>query len=117
MKDWNILLEKSFAFAIRIVKLYKFLVENKKELVLAKQLLRSWTSIWANIEEAQEAQSKKDFIAKLSISLKEARETMYWLKLLKETGYISEKSFLSIENDLLEIIKLLVSIIKTSKSN
>ena len=111
----NILLEKSFDFAVRIVYLYKYLSEKKKEYVLSKQLLRSGTSIWANIEESQDAQSKKDFISKLSISLKEAKETMYWLRLLKETDYLWCKEFESIEKDLVEIIKLLTTIVKKSK--
>ena len=116
MKE-NILVDKSFHFAVRIIKLYKYLSENNKEYVLSKQLLRSGTSIWANIQESQDAQSKKDFLSKLSISLKEAKETLYWLKLLEETNYIKEKDFNSINEDLLEIIKLLTSIIKTIKKN
>ncbi len=113
----NILVDKSFLFAIRIVKLYKYLCDERKEYVLSKQLLRSGTSIGANINEAQEAQSKNDFISKLSISLKEARETNYWIKLLHETNYLSAKEAESILNDLTELIKLLVSIIKTTKEN
>jgi len=113
----NVLLDKSFKFAIRIVKLYKYLCDEKKEFVLSKQLLRCGTSIGANINEAQEAQSKNDFISKLSISLKEARETKYWIELLKETDYLSEKEANNILNDLTEIIRLLVSIIKSTKEN
>lgn len=109
----NILLDKSFQFSIRIVNLYKYL--NTKEQVLSKQLLRSGTSIGANIYEAQEAQSKKDFISKLYIALKEARESEYWIKLLKETDYLKVKESNSILKDLVEIIKLLVTIIKTTK--
>ena len=116
MKD-NVLLEKSFKFAIRIVKLYKHLSEDKKEFILSKQLLRCGTSIGANINEAQDAQSKNDFISKLSISLKEARESKYWIELLKETDYLSEKEANNLLEDLIEIIKLLVSIIKTTKIN
>jgi four helix bundle protein len=107
MKGNNVLVDESFKFAVRIVKLYKYLSENKKEFILSKQVLRSGTSIGANINEAQEAQSKNDFISKLSISLQEARETNYWIKLLKETD--------NILNDLIELIKLLVSFLKTTK--
>ena len=113
MKD-NILLDKSFIFAVRIVKLYKYLCSQKKEYVLSKQLLRSGTSIGANINEAQDAQSKNDFISKLSISLKEARETKYWIELLRETDYLTDKEANNILEDLIEVIKLLVSIIKTT---
>ena len=116
MKD-NILLDKSFIFAVRIVKLYKYLCSQKKEYVLSKQLLRSGTSIGANINEAQDAQSKNDFISKLSISLKEARETKYWIELLRETDYLTDKETNNILEDLIEVIKLLVSIIKTTKEN
>ena len=107
--------EKSFQFAVRIVNLGKYL-QNEKEFVLSKQILRSGTSIGANIRESQNAQSPADFIHKLSISQKEADETLYWLELLQETKYITEDEFLSLESDLLEIIKLLCSILKTSKS-
>ena len=113
----NVVVHKSFKFAIRIVKLYRYLKSEKKEYVLSKQLLRCGTSIGANINEAQEAQSKNDFISKLSISLKEARESKYWIELLKETGYLSEKEALNILDDLIEIVKLLISIIKTTKDN
>ena len=89
MKE-NIVQQKSFSFAIRIVNLYKYLVSEKKEFVLSKQLLRSGTSIGANVEESIGGQSEKDFLSKLSISYKEARETIYWLKLLKEIEYISK---------------------------
>ena len=116
MKD-NILLDKSFIFAVRIVKLYKYLCSKKKEYVLSKQLLRSGTSIGANINEVQDAQSKNDFISKLSISLKEARETKYWIELLRETDYLTDKEANNILEDLIEVIKLLVSIIKTTKEN
>ncbi|MBT5492490.1 four helix bundle protein [bacterium] len=113
----NILVDKSFKFAVRIVKLYKYLCESKKEYTLSKQLLRSGTSIGANINEAQEAQSKNDFISKLSISLKEARESKYWIELLKETDYLSKSEATSIIEDLVEILKLLTSIIKSTKNN
>lgn len=117
MKRDNPLADKSFSFAVRIVKLYKYLCDNKKEFVLSKQLLRSGTSIGANISESQDAQSSNDFISKLSISLKEARESKYWIELLKETDYLTILETNSILSDLDEIIKLLVSIIKTTKAN
>ena len=107
--------EKSFAFAIRIVNVYKYLTTDNKEYVLSKQLLRCGTSIGANITDAQQAQSRADFISKLSISLKEAHETDYWLRLLHATSFLSETEFLSLINDCREIEKMLTSIIKTSK--
>ena len=113
----NVIVNKSFKFAIRIVKLYKYLCDEKKEYVLSKQLLRSGTSIGANINEAQEAQSKNDFISKLSISLKEARESKYWIELLKETDYLTIKEADSLLDNLTEILKLLTSIIKTTRTN
>ena len=113
----NIIQDKSFAFAIRIVKLYKYLVAEKKEYALSKQLLRCGTSIGANIEEGIGGQSKKDFIAKLSIAYKESRETGYWLRILRETGYLSSQHFDTIHIDLEELQKLLVTILKTSKKN
>lgn len=119
MKQENIILDKSFTFSIKIVNLYKYLCNEKKEYILSKQLLRCGTSIAANINEAQAGQSRNDFISKLSISSKEARETKYWIDLLIATDYLSlEDSFTkSIVYDIEEIIKLLVSIIKTSKSD
>jgi len=118
VKD-NIILDKSFSFAVRIVKLYKYLCEDKKEYVLSKQLLRCGTSIGANINEAQAGQSKSDFIAKMSISSKEARETKYWIDLLIKTGYldIHESHVESLLKDIEELIKLLTSIVKSSKEN
>jgi four helix bundle protein len=116
MKE-NIIKNKSFDFALRIVKLYQYLCETKKEFVLSKQLLRSGTSIGANIREAEHGQSKADFINKMSISLKEANETDYWLELLFKSCYIKETEYNSIKSDIDEILKLLVSIIKTSKNN
>ena len=113
MKD-NVLIDKTFSFSKRIVKLYKYLTNEKKEYILSKQLLRSGTSIGANIREGKYAQSEKDFISKLSISLKEAAETEYWLELLKDE-YLSEAEVNSILPDLIEIIKLLTSIINTMK--
>lgn len=108
----NIIEIKSFDFAVRIVNLYKHLTNDKKEFVLAKQLLRSGTSIGANIAEAQKAQTKPDFNAKMNIALKEANETEYWLKLLYKTEYLTEKEFGNIEKDIKEIIAILVSICK-----
>ena len=116
MAKYNILQEKSFAFAIRTVNLYKYLCEEKKEFVLSKQVLRSGTSIGANIEEALGGQSDKDFLSKLSISYKEAREAMYWLKLLLATNFITQEQAESILHDAEEICKILAKIkITTSK--
>ena len=112
MKE-NIIADKSKQFALRIIKLYRYLCDEKKEYILFKQLLRSGTSIGDNIREALRGQSKADFYAKLNISLKEASETEYWLELLHESSYIDEKSFNSIYSDCQEIMKLLVSITKT----
>ncbi|MBU2554193.1 MAG: four helix bundle protein [Bacteroidetes bacterium] len=111
----NPLKDKSFQFALRIVSLYKFFSEEKKEYVLSKQLLRSGTSIGANIREAQNAQSKADFIHKLSISQKECDETMYWIELLFQSGYLTEKEFNSIHPEAQELLKMLRSAIITSK--
>ena len=108
--------EKSLAFAIRIVKLYKLLAENKKEYVLTKQLLRSGTAIGALTREGEHAQSKADFLNKMNIALKEANETLYWLILLKETEYLSQLEFQSIYIDAEELLKILVSIVKTTKA-
>jgi len=118
MKD-NVVLEKSFDFAVRIVKLYKYLCSDKKEYVLSKQLLRSGTSIGANINEAQAGQSKKDFIAKMSIASKEARESFYWIKLLIKTDYLDKNDThtKSLVNNIETIVKLLTSIVKSSKEN
>ena len=109
MKE-NIIQKKSFLFAIRIINLYKFLVNEKKEFVLSKQILRCGTSIGANIEESIGGQSERDFLSKISISYKEARETIYWLKLLKETEYIKEDQFESLFYDAEEICKIIGSI-------
>ena len=111
----SIIEDKSFQFAVRIVKLSKHLRSTKKEYTLSKQLLRSGTSIGANAAESQQAQSKADFISKLSISLKETTETKYWLRLLKATDYLSETEYQSIISYCIEIEKILVSILKTSK--
>ena len=115
MENRNVIKDKSFGFAIRIVRLYQYLTSDKKEYVLSKQLLRCGTSIGANINEALQGFTKKDFIYKLSIALKEATETQYWLALLFNTNYLAEKEFKSLEKDIVEIIKLLTSIIKSSK--
>jgi four helix bundle protein len=110
MKEGNIIKEKSKAFALRIIRLYKYLISNKREYILSKQVLRSGTSIGANIEEAQGAQSKKDFVAKMYIAHKEAKETKYWLELLRD-GNILEKEFcVSIVKDCEEICRILASI-------
>ncbi|MFA6402949.1 MAG: four helix bundle protein [Salinivirgaceae bacterium] len=113
MKE-NVIQLKTFQFAVRIIKLYKYLVEEKKEFVLSKQILKAGTSIGANTEEAIGGYSKKDFTAKLGIAYKEARETNYWLRLLKETEYISESEFQSLITDCEEILKILFSIMRTS---
>ena len=113
----NVIKNKSFAFAIRIVKLYQFLCETKKEFVLSKQLLRSGTAVGALIREAEHAESKTDFKHKMSIAQKEINETIYWLELLKETGYLSDEQFRNINNDAVQIIKLLTSIIKSTKAS
>ena len=111
----NIVADKSYAFALRIIKLYKYLFSEQKEFVLSKQVLRSGTSIGALVKEAEHAQSKADFINKMNIALKEANETEYWLMLLEDSEYISTNSFDSINPDSVELIKLLASIVKTSK--
>ncbi len=110
----NIIAAKSYAFAIRIVRLYKILSAERREFVLSKQLLRSGTAVGALIKEAEHAQSKADFLNKMNVSLKEANEA-YRLMLLKDTGFISEQEYVSINNDCEELIKLLVSIVKTTK--
>lgn len=117
MRRNSIVYDKSFNFAIRIVKLYEYLKTNKKEYIMSKQLMRSGTSIGANISEALEGQSKKDFIAKLHIALKEANESKYWINLLQATEYLEVKEEGSLARDLEEIIKLLISIIKTTKNS
>ena len=111
----NIILEKSFDFALKIIELYKILSYDKKEYVISKQLLRSGTSIGANIREANVSQSKKEFIAKMNISLKEAHETEYWLELLTRSGFISKSE--SLQKEINELISILTSIIKTANVN
>lgn len=113
----NVIAKKSYAFAIRIIRLYQFLIEEKREFVLSKQLLRSGTAIGALVKEAEHAQSKADFLNKMNVALKEANETEYWLMLLKDTGYISTKEFDSVNTDCSEILKLLISIVKSTKAS
>ena len=113
----NVIQELSFNFAVRIVKFYKHLTESKKVYVLSKQILRSGTSIGANVRESIHAQSLADFINKLSIALKEADETDYWIELLHASDLISEEEYTSLSNDVKQIIGTLVKIIKTSKSS
>ena len=120
LKNENVVREKSFKFAVRIVRLYQFITNTQnsnRELILSKQVLRSGTSVGANIRESRNAQTVKDFLTKLYIASKEADETGYWLELLKETGYITEEQFESMNQDCEEIMKLLASIIKTTKKN
>ena len=117
MKKDNVIQTKSYQFAIRVVNLYKYLVEEKKEFVLSKQVLRSGTSIGANVEEAIGGQSKKDFVAKFSIAYKEARETNYWIRLLRDTDYLERKQAESLLADLDELLRIIASILKTSKGD
>ncbi|MBR4452441.1 MAG: four helix bundle protein [Clostridia bacterium] len=116
MKD-NILIEKSLHFAARIIKLNKYLVKDKKETIISKQIIRSGTSIGANINEANYGQSKADFISKMQIALKETAETEYWLRLLVLSDYITEEESKSILDDCLEIKRILISSINTAKDN
>lgn len=116
MKE-NVIQQKSYAFAIKIIELYKYLVGIKKEYILSKQLLRSGPSIGANVEEALGGQSRKDFISKLSIAYKEARETKYWLSLIRESKYMTQKELSSMFDDCEEILKIIGKIQKTSKEN
>ena len=108
----NIIEQKSFQFAIRVVNLYKYLNGVKKEFVLSKQLLRCGTSIGANVAEAQKGQSKADFNAKMNIAMKEANETYYWLRLLHRTGYLNNQEFASIQKDIREILSIITAICK-----
>ena len=113
----NVIVKKSFAFSVRIVNLNKYLSQEKKEYVISRQVYKSGTSIGANVAEAQKAQSTADFVTKMKIALKEANETQYWLQLLYETGYITEKEFASIHDDLVEILKILTAICKHYPQN
>ena len=112
----NPLKEKSYQFAIQIVKLAQYLQQDKKEFVLSRQLLRSGTAVGALIREVEFGQSRADFTNKMSISLKEANETEYWLSLLKDTDFISENQFVSLQSDCRELIAMLVATVKTAKS-
>jgi four helix bundle protein len=116
MKE-NISANKSLEFAIKIIDLYKFLTNDKKEFIMSKQLLRSATAIGALIREAEHAESKADFLHKMNIALKEANETSYWLLLLYKGGYISETIYKAYDQGCLELVKLLASIVKTTKAN
>jgi four helix bundle protein len=113
----SIIKDKSFTFAVHIIKLYQVIVEDRREYVISKQLLRSETSIGALVREAQNAESKKDFIHKLGISQKECDESIYWLELLKETGFLNQEEFENINNKAIELLKMLRSAIITSKNN
>ena len=115
LKKDNLIVDKSKVFALRVIELYKFLTSEKKEFVLSKQLLRSGTSIGANARESIRAQSTADFYAKLTISLKEAEETAYWLELLNESGYIDNDMFKSLYSNCEELIRILVKILKNIK--
>jgi four helix bundle protein len=116
MKE-NVVKQKSFAFALRIVKLARYLQSEKKEFVLSKQVLRSGTAIGALVREAEHAESKADFTHKMNIALKEANETLYWLEMLYQAEYITDQSFTSIRDDNEELLRLLVAIVKTSKGS
>ena len=116
MKKENVVMNKSYTFALRIIKLYKYLVTEKKEYVLSKQLLRSGTAIGALIKEGEHAQSKADFLNKMNVALKEANETEYWIELLRDSDYLSTTESLSILDDTAELIRLLISIVKTTKA-
>lgn len=112
----GIIKDRSFVFAVRIVKLYKYLVDTKREFVMSKQLLRSGTAVGALVREAQNAESKADFIHKLAIAQKECDETIYWLELLKETDYLTEKEFESMNEEATALLKMLKSAIITTKN-
>ena len=113
----NSIREKSYAFAVRVVHASRFIASKKQEFVLSKQLLRSGTSIGANVREASQAQSRKDFISKMSIALKEAHETEYWIELMTDTSLFTAKQSSSLREDLHELIRLLTSIIKTTRNS
>ena len=115
MKE-NVVKTKSFLFVVRVVKLYQFLCEDKREFVLSKQLLRSGTSVGAMVREAEHSESKADFVHKMALAQKEMNESLYWLELLKETEYLTLQQFDSMNADAVEIIKLITTIIKTTKS-
>jgi four helix bundle protein len=117
VKTENVVQAKSYAFAVRIVRLYQHLATEKKEFVLSKQVLRCGTSIGANVEEAIGGQSRADFVSKLSIAYKEARETTYWLRLLKDTDYITAAQFESVHADAEELCRIIAAIQKTTKAS
>ena len=117
MARQSIVGDKSLAFAKRIAKLYRFLVDKKKETIMSKQILRSGTSIGANIREGLFAQSRKDFISKMNIALKEPGETDYWIEILYSADYLTEMEYKSLKNDNDELIRMLSSIVKTTKEN
>ena len=117
MARQSIVGDKSLAFAKRIAKLYRFLVDKKKETIMSKQILRSGISIGANIREGLFAQSRKDFISKMNIALKEAGETDYWIEILYSADYLTEMEYKSLKNDNDELIRMLSSIVKTTKEN
>ncbi len=117
MREENTILVKSKAFAVRIVRMYKWLTQEQKEFVLSTQCLRSGTSIGANVHEGVLARSKSEFIAKLQISIKEANETKYWLEILRETEFLTEEMYDSIYPECIELIKLLVSIVKSANKS
>lgn len=116
MKKENVVREKSFRFAVRVVRLYQYLADSKREYVLSKQMLRSGTSVGANVREADNAENKADFIHKMGVAQKEIDETMYWFELLRETDYLSATEFDSIHRDAGELLKLIRSIIISAKS-
>ena len=113
----SIVFNKSKDFAVRVVKLYKWLINEHREFVMSKQCLRSGTSIVANLADAIRGQSRPDFTSKLQIALKEANETLYWLELLKETDYVTDEMYDSLNSDCVELVKMLTSIIVTTKEN
>lgn len=115
MKENNVIVDKSKAFAIRIIKLYRYLCDDKKEFILSKQVLKSGTSIGANVKEAVRGQTKADFYAKMNVALKEASETEYWLELLNEGGFIENDAYESVYKDCQELLRILVSIVKTKE--
>jgi len=111
----SVIATKSYCFSIKVVSIYKILIVDSKEYVLSKQLLRSGTAIGALVREAQHAQSRADFVHKMNIALKEANETAYWISLLKDTGYLSDESYHTLDKDCFELLCLLVKIVKTTK--
>jgi len=113
----NLIQDKSYRFALRVARMYQYLVRERRDYAIAKQVLRSGTSIGANVEEAVAAHSKKDFIAKMTIALKETRETIYWLRLLRDSSWLEQKYANDILRDAIELRKILTAIVKTSKKN